>query len=253
MNLTHPSLLYCLFASLLLISGCERPTTPQTTLHVDLEMHYLLISDGNTGSARVRLRQYMDEHGESSQPLFLMGLSYHHDKRYAKAVQWFEHSASNKKSSLPYPPTWHFLGWSQYYLGNANESRAAFKHYLLLNPREGDSLFGLGLLAMEEGELGEATTFFQQSIDAQEDRPDGRAKSMVRLADIHVQQGNRIEAIPLYKEALKLNADLYEAWYHLSTTLNREGKQEGSTSALDMFVTTRNRVRPDLKGTRFPE
>ena len=253
MFLKHPSLLSLLFASLLMASGCDYQTTPQKELHSDLETHYLLISDGNTGSARVRLRQYMDDHGESSQPLFLMGLSYHSDKRYVKAVQWLEKSASNGDLSLAYPPTWHFLGWSQYYLGNIEKSKEAFNHYLLLNPSEGDSLFGLGLLAMEVGELNEAATLFQRSIDTQDDRPVGQAKSMVRLADVHVQQGNRFKAIPLYREALKLDSDLYEAWYHLATTLKREGHQEASNAALEMFKTTRNRVRPDLKGTRFPE
>lgn len=222
-------------------------------MHADLETHFLLISAGNTGSARVRLRQYMDTHGETSQPLFLMGLSYQHDKRYVKAVQWFEKSTVFDDPSGAYPPTWHFLGWSYYYLGNAEKSKEAFQHYLLLNPNEGDSLFGLGLLAMEEGEFEEAAMLLQQSIDAQDDRPIGQAKSKARLADVYVQQGDRINAIPLYKEALELNDDLYEAWYHLATTLKREGNQEESNAALTKFVESRDRVRPDLKSTRFPE
>ena len=253
MSLMSPSLLFCLFASLLMAGGCDHQTAPQVDLHSDLETHYLLILDGNTGSARVRLRQFMDEHGETAQPLFLMGLSYHHDKRYVKAVQWFEKSTVYDESTTAYAPSWHFLGWSHYYLGNAEESKEAFKHYLLLNPDEGDSLFGLGLLAMEDGAFEEAASLFQQSIDVQQDRPKGQAKSMVRLADVYVQRGNRIGAIPLYKKALELDSDLYEAWYHLATTLNREGKPEESDSALEMFEATRNRVRPELKSTRFPE
>jgi tetratricopeptide (TPR) repeat protein len=253
MFLKTPSLLFCLFASLLIATSCEQQSQPQPELHSELEMHFLLISEGKSGSARVRLRQHMNTHGESAQSLFLMGLSYHHEKRYNKAVQWFEKSAHLKDPVHRYPPTWHFLGWSHYYLGHATASSEAFKQYLTMNPNEGDSLFGLGLLAMEDGEFVEAATLFQQSIDVQKDIPKGQAKSMARLGDIRVQQGNRSAALQLYGEALVLDPDLYEAWYHLATTYEREGMQEESKAAHEMFEETRARVRPDLRTTRFPE
>ena len=253
MFLKTPNLLSCLFASLLMASGCDHNKPPQPTLHPDLETHFILISEGNSGSARVRLRQHMDTHGESAQPLFLMGLSYHKEKRYIKAVQWFEKSAQFDVPTTQYPPTWHFLGWSQYYLGNATASHEAFNHYLMLNPNEGDSLFGLGLLAMEEGNFEEASKLFQQSIDVQQDLPKGQAKSKARLADIREQQGNFSEALQLYREALDLDPDLYEAWYHLATTYKREGMEEECNAALEMYSVTRTRVRPDLHTTRFPE
>ena len=253
MFLKTPSLLFCLFASLLMTSGCDSNIAEQPELHSDLEMHFLLISEGNSGSARVRLRQYMDSHGDAAQPLFLMGLSYHQEKRYIKAVQWFKKSAQYDDTETRYPPTWHFLGWSHYYLGNATSSIEAFEHYLTMNPNEGDSLFGLGLLAMEDGAFLEASALFQQSIDAQDDRPKGQAKSIARLADIRVQEGDRSRAIQLYREALKLDPDLYEAWYHLATTQKRAGNNEESQVAFTMFEETRARVRPDLDTTRFPE
>ena len=253
MILKTPSLFFCFIASLLMTSGCENTNPPQPELNSDLETHFLLISEGSTGSARVRLRQHMDAHGEAAQPLFLMGLSYHQEKRYVKAVHWFEKSSEFEKPTNRYPPTWHFLGWSHYYLGNATASTEAFKQYLNMNPNEGDSLFGLGLLAMEDGAFEDASSLFEQSIDVQQDRPKGQAKSKARLADIRVQQGDRLGAIQLYKEALDLDPDLYEAWYHLATTHKREGNNEASGAALAMFDESRNRVRPDLGITRFPE
>ena len=248
-----PSLLFCLFASLLMSSGCDSNSTQQPELHSDLEMHFILISEGKSGSARIRLRQYMNSQGEAAQPLFLMGLSYHKEKRYIKAVQWFKKSAQYDDPQNRYPPTWHFLGWSHYYLGDAPQSSIAFKQYLKMNPNEGDSLFGLGLLAMEDGAFEEASSLFERSIDVQQDRPTGQAKSIARLADIRVQQGNSTEALDLYKDALDLDPDLYEAWYHLATTQKRAGNNEESQVALAMFEETRARVRPDLELTRFPE
>ena len=253
MFIKTPSLLFCIFASLSMTSGCDSNTAHQPELHSDHETHFLLISEGNSGSARVRLRQYMDSQGEAAQPLFLMGLSYHQEKRYIKAVQWFEKSAQYDDAETRYPPTWHFLGWSHYYLGNATSSIEAFRHYLTMNPDEGDSLFGLGLLAMEDGAFEEAASLFEQSIGVQQDRPTGQAKSKARLADIRVQQGDRLSAIQLYKEALQLDPDLYEAWYHLATTQKRSGNKDEFQVALDMFEETRSRIHPDLDTTRFPE
>ena len=253
MILKHPSMVFCLFTTLLLAISCEHHPSPQPELLSGLKTHFLLISEGNTGSARVRIRQYMDTHGEAAQPLFLMGLSYHHEKRYIKAVQWFEKSSQYDEPADRYPPTWHFLGWSHYYLGQATASSEAFKTYLTMNPNEGDTLFGLGLLAMEKGNFVEASSLLQQSIDMQQDRPKGQAKSKARLADIEVQQGDRLQALTLYREALELDPDLYEAWYHLATTFERVGRKEESHASFELFEKTRDRVRPDLRTTRFPE
>ena len=57
------------------------------------------------------------------------------------------------------------------------------------------------------------------------------------------------------KQAVKLNPDLYEAWYRLSRVLHRTGQEEASEqSAMQQFILARHRVRPELDAqTRFPE
>ena len=239
--------------SILVFIGCEAQTPQEMKMRSDLQTHYSLISEGKTGSARVRLRQFMDAEGETAQPLFLMGLSYHHERKYTKAIQWFKRAAVFDEPSQRYPPAWHFLGWSYYYLGNVAESKLAFEKYLILDPGEGDSLFGLGLLAMDEGFFDKAARLFEQSIVEQPDRQSGRAKSKARLADIFTEKGLWNEAVSLYKEALQLDQDLYEVWYHLAMALRRIQRDQESEEALRMFEVTKQRVRPELSSTRFPE
>jgi len=232
--------------------GCQEKHPEKAKLDSALKTHFSLISDGNSGSARVRLRQYMDEYGESSDALFLMGLSYHVDRHYSKAGEWFKKGIALQTDNI-YPPTWHFLGWTALYLGELEESKKAFDHFLLLEPNEADTLFALGLIALEEGDSSVAKVKFTRSIQETDDI-EVQAKATARLADVNAELGNWKKSIVLYEEALTLNPDLYEAWYRLSRVLRRTGQENESNDALQAFERARRRVRPDLHAqTRFPE
>lgn len=234
------------------IAGCGVVSDEPVILDSAFTEHYALIKRGETGAARVRLRQFMSKHGESSQPLFLMGLSYHSEKKYAKAVEWFEKSI-NPKLEI-YPPALHYLGWSQFYLGNAKQAGDAFKQFLLIHPEEADSIFALGLLSMEEGNLAEAKEHFSHAVRAEPRNQIIRAKATARWADVLVQLDDWENATGLYRDALSRNPDMYEAWYRYATALKRIGRYKESEQAFASFEQARRRVRPDLyQRTRFPE
>jgi len=243
----------CLLIGLFLVKmGCQEKQSEPTKLDSALKTHFSLISEGNSGAARVRLRQYMDNSGASSDALFLMGFSYHVNRQYSKAKEWFKKGVTLKTGSI-YPPTWHFLGWSFFYLGELEESKEAFNHFLSLKPDEADSLFALGLIALEEGNTREAGALFTQSKQGTDDAII-QAKATARLADVNAELGNWAKAIVLYEESLALNPDLYEAWYRLSRALHRTGQENKCMDALHSFELARQRVRPDLTSqTRFPE
>lgn len=237
----------------LLFFGCQQEELPQQKLDFGLETHFSLISQGQTGSARVRLRQLMEERGVSSQNLFLMGLSYHHEAQYVQAAEWFE-KATQFPQAQSYAPAWHFLGWSLFYTGQLEASRQAFEHFLEYQPDEPDSLFALGLISTEEGNLNSATQYFNASIEASEQHVFIRAKAKARLADVLATLDQWSEAILLYQEATALHPDLYESWYRLSQALRRTRRDEDATIAYKQFIEAKNRVRPDLQAqTRFPE
>ena len=241
-------------ALILVLLGCYDNQPTPIRLDSALGTHFSLIQNGDTGSARVRLRQFLAEHGESSQPLFLMGLSYHHDSQYSNAAFWFEKAVSTEYTERVYPPAWHFLGWSHYYLGHVNQSKTAFEHFLILQPKEEDSLFALGLIATEEGNLDEARKLFNQSIHASQEGSHAQAKAKARLADVYVEYNDWQHALPLFREAVNQNPDLYEAWYKLAMVLRRVEQFDESEQALKQFELSRRRMRPDLyTSTRFPE
>lgn len=245
---------YYFIGLILVFIGCSEDNHTPVKLDTTLGMHYSLIQEGQTGSARVRLRQHMDKNGESVQPLFLMGLSYHHDKQYAQAIKWFAMATSKSMDASEYPPVWHFLGWSHYYLGQVAASKSSFEQFLVLYPNEADSLFALGLIATEEGDLGKAKKLFLKAIQGDSQDNLVQAKATARLADVLADEGDWQEAITLYRETVRLNPDVYEAWYRLSRALLRVGNEEESTVALGQFELARRRVRPDLdQSTRFPE
>jgi len=232
--------------------GCEKATIQPVNLDFALKTHYQQIQSKKTGAARVQLRQFMALNGESSQPLFLMGLSYHKEKKYTKAVEWFEKSADFSNSLDRYPATWHFLGWSYYYLGDAENAKNAFSQFLQYHPKEGDSLFGLGLIAMADGDLNGASLLFRESIPAQIGQPKGQAKAMARLGDVLVLQKDLLSAKKLYLRAVQLDPNLYEAWFRLANTFKHDD-QSLFHQYIENSREAKGRVLQSRHQTRFPE
>lgn len=235
---------------LTLFIGCDAEIPPKKALSQELAPQYQLVQEGRTGAARVQIRRWIDSNTPQSDAYFLMGLSYHNEKKYGKAVEWFSKSADCVNV---YVPTWHFLGWAEFYLGNISASKKAFEQFLFFHPNEPDSQFGLGLIALEEGNLDQAKHSFQSAIDSPESSIPIQAKSHARLGDVYMQRGNLNRAYRLYQTSVEENPDLYEAWYRLAQTCNRLGLEEEAKEALQQFELARNRVRPDLQPTRFPE
>ena len=246
---TKKSLLLVVF---LLCMGCEKQSNQHVNLDFALKTHYELIQSDKTGAARVQLRQLMALEGESPHPLFLMGLSYHKEKKYTKAVEWFEKSTKLNGDESPYPPTFHFLGWSYYYLGEIEPSKKVFEQYLQLHPNEGDSLFALGLLAVESGNYEKAEGFYLKSIAAQEKNPKGIAKAKARLGDVRVFENKVNKARDLYLEALTLDPDLYEAWFRLSNTYRNEDMSLFREYLLKSKE-AQKRFLQNIHNTSFPE
>ena len=153
----------CFLLASLIVVSCEAKKEENVKIDKQYETPVRLIAEGDFGSARVRVRQHMDKHGEHSQGCFIMGLSYHNEKRYAKAAEWFARATAFQDEV--YPPAWHFLGWATYYLGHASQSKEAFQRFLILQGDEPDSLFALGLIAMDDGQSQKAMKWFQQSIN----------------------------------------------------------------------------------------
>ena len=207
-------------------AASSAPVPPMTDALAD---HYTLIVKGHTGPARVRIRQLIDAGQGDARADFLMGLSHHRDRIYAKVVPWFERALA---ATPPYPPAAHFLGWAHYHAGNPQQSQQAFERHLQLDPEEGDSYFGLGVLALEDGRFDRADTFLSKAIELQRPvaaRQAGVAKALARRSEILEHRGDLDAAIALLNEAIQLNANLYEAQFRQARILRRLGRAEEAT------------------------
>jgi len=212
--------------------------------------HYALIQAGETGPARIRIRQRMAGGDQDSRWLFLMGLAHHWDRHYARAAEWL---ARAEAAEPRYPPASHFLGWALYHGGHAPESRAAFERHLEMVPTEGDSHFALGVLAIERGDWSAADAALRSAIAHQEDDPGragGVAKAMARRSEVVEQRdGDLNGAVTLLAQAVARDPDLYEAHFRLARLLRRLGRELAAEAADEAGRAAQaraeaNRVRP---------
>ncbi|MCP4759958.1 MAG: hypothetical protein GY894_06145 [Planctomycetes bacterium] len=218
----------------LILAACNRSDPQESStppLTKSQSEYFGLIQAGETGAARIRLRQRIDAGESDSRLPFLMGLAHHWDRNYTRAAEWF---ARAETAEPVYPPASHFLGWSLYHAGNLDKSKMAFHRHLQLAPDEGDSLFALGVLAIEQGNLDLADDYLSRAILVQRGDParaPGVAKAMVRQAEIAEVRDSVDASIELLRQAIEINDDLYEAHYRLARLLQRRGYGEESAKA----------------------
>jgi tetratricopeptide (TPR) repeat protein len=221
-------------------------------LDSDLSRIFRLIVQRENGAARIQLNKYLKLHPNDGKATFLFGLSYHREQKYGQAIPYFDQAI---KFDPKYAPTHHFRAWSLYYLGELEESRAAFEAFLKFKPDEPDSLFGLGLIDLDEDRLDEAALRFQRSIEilnAEKRNPDLKAlsKAHARLGEVYERQENLQQAKTELTIATDQFPDHYEAYYKLYRVLVRLGEREQAERIHKLYLAAKDRVRP---GTSFPE
>jgi len=219
-----------------------------TVLTIDDSLLHVLdyISQQRFMEARAAVALYKKDRPPCAQCEFLNGLSYHKEKRYELARPFFEEAI---RLDPGFAPTWYFLGWCLYYLGDLDESRQAFEHHLTMDPFEGDSQFGLGLIAYDDGELDEAENRFKEAINLQENNPRRLrevAKAYARLGDVYAVR----DELELAKEHLVLATELwpdhYEAQFKLARVLYRLGEDEAGDAAMEKYEEGRRRFEGEL-------
>lgn len=206
-----------------------------------------LIRANQTARARRRLEPVVADHPGWAKAHFYLGLTYHTEKRYERAAEWF-------KRSLELDPLDHtprvFLGWSLYYLGDPEGSRAMFESYLKVKPDYHDAIFALGLIDFDADDIPSARARFEKVIALAIARKNSKAeaKARARLADVLIRL-NKLE--PAKKEldkSIALNPDNYEAFYKLSRVLERLGDHEAAEKARRQHDIVRDRVTKAKQG-----
>lgn len=220
------------------------PQPSPVSLNARLTTIFKLIGRRQTVEARNQLAAYLSDNTDDGRAEFLVGLSYHREKSYARARPHFVRATEH---SPGYHQTYHFLGWCLYYLGDARAARDAFKEHLAFVPDEGDSHFGIGLIDLDEDRLDDAQVRFQKAIELQVNNQRRRrnvAKAHVRLADVYVRRNQLEDARDHLETATSLWPQHYAAFYKLSRVRTRLGEAESAKEAFDLYRLWQERVAP---------
>ncbi len=105
-------------------------------------------------------------------------------------------------------------------------------------PDEGDSIFGLGLVALEADRLDEAERRFRRAIEVQAPDPRRRkevAKAHARLGDVYLRRDELEAARAELDTAVRLWPQHYTAFFKLSRVLTRLGEQAAAEEAYRLY------------------
>jgi tetratricopeptide (TPR) repeat protein len=239
-----------LAAAVVTLAGADSPPPAPLPPPGEMARCHRLIAEGHFDEARARLAPIVEAHPAWQRATFLLGLAYHEESRHGEARPLLERALAIDASSEDAEVVRLFLGWSLYYLGDADGARRHFETFAAARPREADVHYALGLLAFDaddaEGAAARFTTAIELARRAQDARTEGKARA--RLADVHVRLGRLAEAKRELEAAVRLRPDAYEAYYKLSRVLERLGDEDGAARALERHRAVRDQVRAQERG-----
>ncbi len=106
------------------------------------------------------------------------------------------------------------------------QAEHAYHQVLSMQPNHPDALYGLGMLAQQQGKLKEAEKFLDAVAEVQQDS----VKIWFTLGNLRQAQGKLPEAEDAYKQAIALRPDAVSIYNNLGYTLQQQGKWEEAIS-----------------------
>jgi tetratricopeptide (TPR) repeat protein len=216
------------------VAAAPRPTASPLEADPRWTVVQRMLARGSFADAETVLAVWSAERPAESRLRFLLGLAIQKQRRYQQARELIEASLAGDGEFPERRHADHFLGWCHYYLGEPEASAARFRRHLELVPDEPDSTFGLGLIALDAGELDEAERLFTLAIEVQsgpDANPRDLAKALARLGDAREQRDLHAEAEELYMQSLAKYPNSVEVWEKLARVRDRLGKEPEAASA----------------------
>lgn len=115
---------------------------------------------------------------------------------------------------------WAMLGQARSMLNEYAESERCYRKAMLLNPKNYEILFGLGLALSSQGKYQDATIYYLRAIDVARTDP---INAVQNLASCHLESGNFAEAAEIYL-ALARQTDNGNFWALLG--MARQGQAQ---------------------------
>ena len=243
-----------IFVSLLFIASCvllaceddsEKPPTRPPLVELSdprLDEAIQLVSARQYPAARSILEKLRVEHPGAARVRFFLALTYHKEGRYDLARGHYEAIVPRGPVFEDYYKAQYFYGWCLYNLGDAKRARTSFEVFLKDQPGASDAHFALGLIAFDEGRIGEAEQHFQKAISLAGGKASAIAKARTRLADVYVQRNRLSDAKKELEQAIALRPRQYNAYYKLYQVALELGEEREAQQALAQFEAWKTRA-----------
>ncbi|MFM7050527.1 MAG: tetratricopeptide repeat protein [Planctomycetota bacterium] len=199
-----------------------------------LDQALVMMAQGEFEVASVACRTVLNQHPDVDRAAMLLGLALSKSKRYEEARPLLERARDSKQQFPERMHAAHFLGWACFHLGELECAKASFEAHLKAVPKEPDSTFGLGLVALAEDRLDDAARAFDESLagfTAPKPRPADQARVLVRMADLALRNGDAPRAEALLERAVRANPVQPEAWSKLARVYDRLEKPAKADAA----------------------
>lgn len=209
-------------------------------LDAGLSDAFRAVKAGRFGEARQAVAAYLaaGHPAHPGQAEFVAGLSYHRQHLYEPARAHFVRAAELEPD---YVTTYFFYGFALFNLGRLEEARQALERFLAFSPADAETVFGLGLVALEQDRAEEAEARFLRAIALLEEKSssgpmsaasrEDLARYQARLADVYLRRDDLAKARASLERSVELWPDHYEPWHKLARVLERIGDPAGAQRA----------------------
>lgn len=263
---------------LLLLAGCHRDAQPVAPGHEEparstarpappaveqkldsaLNAAHHAIQARQFGAARAEIERYLREKGSAArvaQAEFLLGLSFHEERRKAEALAHFDRCAALEPGYLA---NQYYRGMCALDRGEVPKAREAFETYLAVQPDKAEALFGLGLVELEEARDTDARAHFEQAIartrprlvDARDaaDAKSDLGRYLARLGDACVRVGDLEAAHKALAESVELLPQLSEPRAKLADVERRIAEHAGGAASNTTATSMNTSTKPEAPG-----
>jgi tetratricopeptide (TPR) repeat protein len=189
-----------------------------------------LIDAGLTGAARMRLEPLVEAHPAWARALGLLGTTYLNERRYQRAVWWFEQTLAADPEELAVRP---LHGVALYELGRLEEARAMFASILERRASFAPAHLWLGRIAAELDHTEAARDHFATAIRIAGAGVEStlEAEARMGLAAVLLRHDQLAAARVELELAVALDPDLREAWFRLAHVAARLGDPDAAARA----------------------
>ena len=208
---------------------------------------------GDYAACRELAAAVLADHPDHPRGHFLLGLGLHKAKRYAEARPHLLLADAPGVSYAGRDAAPYFLGWCHYYLGEHAEAAAAFSRHVAATD-EGDSHFGLGVVAIEQGDLAGARAALDRALVIFEGRvAEGDlvaardlAKTHARLADVDLAEDRDGDARAHVEAALGIDPSPAALWFKLYQLAEAAGDQDTARLAFAQYEARKGQAQAGM-------